>query len=405
MPAPMPVAIPEKGMMPGADGAAVIDDVGVARAFAPGDVVGRAAVRRPARHPVDEERGDVARPVGALPGPLGPGRVADAAMADPSRASRPRQFAVMTLGLRQVASIRRHAGGRRPSRRRMPPDPRQALSGPLDPSLEAIRAALAPHRRRLWLRRIVRRDVDGARRDRHRRSRAVDGGSVRTPRGSADRSRPPSRSRSRWSCSWSSLRARPSLGETALAVDVEGGLGDRVSSALELAVGVPRHRRRHPPTTSTSTRRSLPSMRSPRPIDSSADSGATRSRRCGRRRRCSSRGSRETRRSPPWSRSRCSCPVVVLPNPQDAVIAQQRDVREAADRQADRLDDIARGPRGQGPRLPRIRGHGSRRSCATWLANCASSPTSSPPTCASSVPSRATSGRASTLRPSSEHRR
>ena len=39
MPAPMPVAIPEKGMMPGADGAAVIDDVGVAREFAPGDVV------------------------------------------------------------------------------------------------------------------------------------------------------------------------------------------------------------------------------------------------------------------------------------------------------------------------------------------------------------------------------
>ena len=35
------------------------------------------------------------------------------------------------------------------------------------------------------------------------------------------------------------VRARPSLGETALAVDVEGGLGDRVSSALELAVGFP----------------------------------------------------------------------------------------------------------------------------------------------------------------------
>ena len=34
--------------------------------------------------------------------------------------------------------------------------------------------------------------------------------------------------------------ARPSLGETALAVDVEGGLGDRVSSAMELAVALPR---------------------------------------------------------------------------------------------------------------------------------------------------------------------
>ena len=35
------------------------------------------------------------------------------------------------------------------------------------------------------------------------------------------------------------VRARPTIGETAIAVDVEGRLGDRVSSALELAVGFP----------------------------------------------------------------------------------------------------------------------------------------------------------------------
>ena len=35
------------------------------------------------------------------------------------------------------------------------------------------------------------------------------------------------------------VRARPRLGETALAVDAEGALGDRVSSALELAVAFP----------------------------------------------------------------------------------------------------------------------------------------------------------------------
>ena len=35
-------------------------------------------------------------------------------------------------------------------------------------------------------------------------------------------------------------------------------------------------------------------------------------------------------------------PVLALPNPQDAVIAQQRDVREAADRQAERLEELAR---------------------------------------------------------------
>src|SRR6185503_12368059 len=35
-------------------------------------------------------------------------------------------------------------------------------------------------------------------------------------------------------------------------------------------------------------------------------------------------------------------PVLALPNPQDAVIAQQRVVREAADRQAERLEEVAR---------------------------------------------------------------
>ena len=39
----------------------------------------------------------------------------------------------------------------------IPPDPRRHLVGPLDPSLDALRASLAPHRRRLWLRRMVRR--------------------------------------------------------------------------------------------------------------------------------------------------------------------------------------------------------------------------------------------------------
>ena len=38
----------------------------------------------------------------------------------------------------------------------VPADPR-ALAGPLDPEVFAIRRALVPHRRPLWLRRIVRR--------------------------------------------------------------------------------------------------------------------------------------------------------------------------------------------------------------------------------------------------------
>ena len=35
------------------------------------------------------------------------------------------------------------------------------------------------------------------------------------------------------------IRSRPRIGEAALAIDAEGGLGDRVSSALELAVAFP----------------------------------------------------------------------------------------------------------------------------------------------------------------------
>ena len=120
----------------------------------------------------------------------------------------------------------------------IPPDPRQALSGELDPSLDALRATLAPHQRRLWLRRIVRRAWLAL--------AAIAAGEAVL-----------------WTVArflpiepapliaaaipvvvllvllGFVIRARPSLGETALAVDVEGGLGDRVSSAMELAVGFP----------------------------------------------------------------------------------------------------------------------------------------------------------------------
>lgn len=39
----------------------------------------------------------------------------------------------------------------------VPADPRTVVGGPLDPDLSAILSGLRPHRRRLWLRRIVRR--------------------------------------------------------------------------------------------------------------------------------------------------------------------------------------------------------------------------------------------------------
>ncbi|MFL5678922.1 MAG: hypothetical protein ACJ77X_14950, partial [Chloroflexota bacterium] len=39
----------------------------------------------------------------------------------------------------------------------VPQDPAAVLDGPLDPDLLAVRGALRPHRDRLWLRRLVRR--------------------------------------------------------------------------------------------------------------------------------------------------------------------------------------------------------------------------------------------------------
>ena len=143
----------------------------------------------------------------------------------------------MTLGLRQVASW--PARWRTPTEPVVePPDPRQALSGPLDPSLEAIRAELASHRRRLWTRRIVRRTWMAV------AAIAIGEAALWTVARFVPLEAAPIIAAAipmavALVLLVFILRARPSLGATALAVDVEGGLGDRVSSALELAVGFP----------------------------------------------------------------------------------------------------------------------------------------------------------------------
>ncbi|HLQ47361.1 MAG TPA: hypothetical protein VK233_00170, partial [Candidatus Dormibacteraeota bacterium] len=137
-------------------------------------------------------------------------------------------------------------GFRLPRRRRsrlaapsvIPIDPRLVLDGPLDPDLEEIRSALRPQRRRLWLRRIVRRTwLVGV---------GVAAGEV-VLFGVA-RMVPleilPSLAIAIPLVGLVLLvalaaRARPSIGETALAVDAEAHLGDRVASALALAVAFP----------------------------------------------------------------------------------------------------------------------------------------------------------------------
>ncbi len=205
--------------------------------------------------------------------------------------------------------------------------------------------AWPPHRRRLWLRRIVRRTWIAL---------AV---LLRSPSWPSGPSPGSSRSRSRRCVAAliplarrrrlarrRSSASRPSLGETALAVDAEGRLGDRVSSALELAVAFPASagplgaaagdgpdaRRGHARST-----------RPPRPTASSAASDAMPWSRCGPSRPCSRHAGRGTPPSSLVVASLALVPVLALPNPQDAVIAQQREIRDEAAHQAERLEALA----------------------------------------------------------------
>lgn len=121
----------------------------------------------------------------------------------------------------------------------IPPDPRFALQGvALDPALDALRSSLAPHRRRLWFRRIVRRAWIAL------AAIAIGEAALWTVARFLPIEFAPVIGAAipvvvLLALVAATMVARPSVGETALAVDVEGGLGDRVSSALELAVGYP----------------------------------------------------------------------------------------------------------------------------------------------------------------------
>ncbi|HEY4632824.1 MAG TPA: hypothetical protein VIH00_02820, partial [Candidatus Limnocylindrales bacterium] len=222
----------------------------------------------------------------------------------------------------------------------VPADPRAVLDGPVDPTLLAIASSLAARRRHLWLRRIVRRAWIAL------AVIAVAEAALWTvarfvPLESAPLLGAAIPVAVALGLLLVSVRVRPSLGETALAVDAEGGLGDRVSSALELAVGFPDSAT--PPDPSA-----VDIDDEPPATDDEAD--ATRFIRRQRRDALSALRAAPPLFKPRFSRSPAVAalaaglllvPVLALPNPQDAVIAQQRDVREAAERQADRLDELA----------------------------------------------------------------
>ena len=225
----------------------------------------------------------------------------------------------------------------------IPLDPRVAIDGPLDPVLLGVRAGLGSHRRRLWIRRIVRRTwlalaailvaelvlwtiarfvaMEWA---------PVAGAALPIVGALA--------------LLLAVVHTRPSLGETALAVDAEGLLGDRVSSALELAVGFPASAGPAPEGSSAGD-----TGGDAEPIDEAAQTD-----RFVRRQRADAvaalRGTPSNLFRPRLSRQPAVAavvaalllaPVLLIPNPQDAAIAQQRQVREAANQQAERLDDLA----------------------------------------------------------------
>ena len=54
-------------------------------------------------------------------------------------------------------SLRRRPGTPGQAPTIVPPDPLATLDGPFDPELVQLRGALLPYRRRLWVRRLVRR--------------------------------------------------------------------------------------------------------------------------------------------------------------------------------------------------------------------------------------------------------
>src|SRR5258705_6435672 len=118
----------------------------------------------------------------------------------------------------------------RPAPAVVPPDPLATLDGPIDPELVRLRASLLPHRRRLWVRRLVRRGwialaaVLVAELALWTIARVVP--LERAPLiGAAI----PVIGLLGWLIV--GVRARPRIGETALAIDAEGPLGDRGSSA------------------------------------------------------------------------------------------------------------------------------------------------------------------------------
>ena len=211
--------------------------------------------------------------------------------------------------------------------------------------------------------------------------------------------RPGRRSRGRAARLAGRRRPRPTrLGETALAVDGEGHLGDRVSSALELAAAFPASAGPADPEAPTAssaiaaeTDRFVRRQRARRPAPLRSA-----------RRACSRRACRDARRSP----CRRGAAARAGPPRPEPTGRRHRPAASgaAAERQADQLDRVADEleAKGEDAKDP---GPGSPRNCASWPASSATSPTTSMSTWRGWGRSRPTSVPRSTQPMSSGRRR
>ena len=217
----------------------------------------------------------------------------------------------------------------------VPADPRLVVDGPLDPDLTAVLGALGPFRQRLWIRRIVRRTwlalagilVAELVLWTVARFIPITWAPVAAPRSPRSASWPGS-SRSSGPGRPSARRPWPSTARGTWATASRAPSSWPRPSPPRLARPIPRARRQ--------------------------ESDAAETDRFVRRQRADAL--RTVRLTPPGLfKPRLAqrpalaivvaavllVPVIVIPNPQDVVIAQQRQVADAADRQADRLDELA----------------------------------------------------------------
>ncbi len=251
----------------------------------------------------------------------------------------------------RIRESRSKAGSRTvaPAPAFVPADP-ASLGLVLDPALMEIRAELAAHRRRLWLRRSVRRAWYVA------AGVAVAELLLAIAQRMLPIEQAPLVALAIPVAGLLVLlvlvvRARPTLGETALAVDSEGGAGDAVASALAFASAMPETAG---PAEGTDDETIA--------VDGTFDIAEAEARFVRRQRRDAVARLRAV--DPGLFRPRVArqpalaaliatalvLPAILLPNPMDLVIAQNREVREEAERQAERIDEIAEDLEGKGAR-------------------------------------------------------